>query len=39
MNFYKVYMGLSGHGYPDSQMDCHEIEANNERMLFVKLRK
>lgn len=27
---YRVYMGLSGHGYPDSWLDGHEIEANNE---------
>ena len=27
---YKIYMGLSGHGYPASWIDYHEIEANNE---------
>lgn len=27
---YRVYMGLNGHGYPGSWIDCHEIEANNE---------
>lgn len=27
---YRIYMGLSGHGYPGSWTDCHEIEANNK---------
>lgn len=27
---YRVYLGISGHGYPGSWIDCHEIETNNE---------
>ena len=27
---YRVYMGLSGHGYPASWIECHEVETNNE---------
>lgn len=27
---YRVYLGISGHGYPGSWVDCHEIEASNE---------
>lgn len=27
---YRIYMGLSGHGYPASWIDCYEVKANNE---------
>ena len=27
---YRVYLGISSHGYPSSWVDCHEIEASNE---------
>lgn len=36
---YRVYMGLSGHGYPGSWIDCHEIEANNEANAIRQTKK
>lgn len=36
---YRVYLGISGHGYPGSWIDCHEIEASNEADVIRQAKK